>query len=502
MPRGLDTPVRKTRRAIFKEIAAIGFSASDQELIDRIEAIPYTVVQEQPVFRESIYREWAVAGERVRLAMGMALRPENKPVHITAGIEASNIDQKYYEPPMMQVIPSACAACEENRYQVSDLCQRCANHPCQAVCPRGAIRMEKRASVIDQSKCIRCGKCADACAYHAIIHLRRPCESSCGVGAFTHDEQGRAKIDDDRCVQCGMCMVSCPFGAISDKSQIFQLARAMRDGQEVVAELAPAFVGQFGKDVSPQKLKTALLHLGFHEVYEVALGADIAAVMEAKEYAEKVSTGELPFLLTSCCPSWATMARKHFPSIIGSISRELTPMVATARSIKKRHPDCKVVFIGPCVSKKLEASRTDVRSDVDFVLTFEELYGLFDAKGIDPAAEAEETPLADATAAGRGYAVSGGVAGAVEACLKAYYPQVPLHVQRADGLAECKKLLLLARAGKLDGCLLEGMGCPGGCMSGAGTNVDWNTSNAALTKFKSASAAQLPPRSLEDITLD
>lgn len=90
-------------------------------------------------------------------------------------------------------------------------------------------------------------------------------------------------------------------------------------------------------------------------------GADIGAVAEAHHYAEKVVTGELPFLLTSCCPSWSMLAKKYFPDLIESVSQELTPMVATARSIKKEHPDAQVVFIGPCAAKKLEASRTSVR---------------------------------------------------------------------------------------------------------------------------------------------
>src|SRR5699024_6425930 len=120
---------------------------------------------------------------------------------------------------------------------------------------------------------------------------------------------------------------------------------------------------------------------------------------------------------------------------------ELTPMVATARTIKKQYPDAHVVFIGPCASKKLEASRTDVRSDVDFVITFEELACMFEAKGIVPAECEGDASLHNATAAGRGYAVAGGVASAIEACLKEYYPDVPVHIEHAEGLEECRKIL-------------------------------------------------------------
>ncbi len=502
MMRGLDTPLKQIRRKIFSEIARIGFESSDDTLIQDIEAIPYNIVEEKAKYRDSIYRERAVASERVRLAMGMSLRPENRAVHLTNGIEASNIDEKYYEPPLMQVIPSACAACAPNKYEVSNMCRGCVAHPCLLACPKGAISMVDGKSHIDQSKCIKCGRCKSVCPYDAISHKQRPCELACGVKAITSDEQGRAKIIDDKCVSCGMCMVSCPFGAISDKSQIFQLAHALREGTEIIAEVAPAYIGQFGKEVTAGKFHTALRKLGFSDVYEVALGADIGAVTEAHHYASKVSTGELPFLLTSCCPSWSVMAKKFFPDIIDNISRELTPMVATARKVKQDHPSAKVVFIGPCASKKLEASRTSVRSDVDFVITFEELNGLFDAKNIVPADCEDDVSSHLATAAGQGYAVAGGVAGAIEACLKEYYPDVPVHIEHAESLADCKKMLTLAKAGKLNGCMIEGMACPGGCMGGAGTNVAFRDSSKALKKYVSSSEEKIPAKELEDIQLD
>lgn len=500
--RNLDTPVREIRRKIFTEVAKIGFESTDDTLIHDIEAIPYNIVEERAKYRDSIYRERAVASERVRLAMGLSLRPENKAVHLTDGLEASNIDEKYYEPPLMQVIPSACAACAPNKYEVSNMCKGCVAHPCMQACPKGAISMVEGRSHIDQEKCIKCGKCKAACPYDAIAHKERPCERACGVKAITSDSQGRARILDDKCVSCGMCMVSCPFGAISDKSQIFQLAHSLREGNKIIAIVAPAYISQFGEDVSPRKFKAALEVLGFSGVYEVALGADIGAISEAHHYAKEVATGNLPFLLTSCCPSWSMMAKKYFPTMIDNISEELTPMVATARKVKQEHPDAKVVFIGPCASKKLEAMRRTIRSDVDFVVTFEELAAMFDAREIDPAAFEGDSSLHDATAAGRGYAVAGGVAGAIEACLREYYPDVPVHIEHAESLAECKKVLALAKAGKLKGCMIEGMACPGGCMGGAGTNVPFAQSSKALKKFLAASTTQLPPRELEEIELN
>jgi len=489
--RGIDTEVRKVRRRIFKEVANIAYNSTN--LIDDMEALPYKLVNsDESEYWESIYRERAVVRERMRLAMGMSLRPENAPVHVTQGMEESNISEKYYEPPLMQVIPSACNACPENQYLITDKCMGCLAHPCQEVCPRGAISMKNGRSVIDQEKCIKCGKCKNICPYDAISHQVRPCASACGVGAIESGTHGRAQINNEKCVSCGMCMVSCPFGAIADKSQIFQLIRAMQTGNKIIAQVAPAFVGQFGPKVTPNMFKTALKMLGFSEVYETAIGADMGAIAEAKHYAEKVATKEQDFLLTSCCPSWSMLAKKFFPETIGSISNELTPMVATARKIKEEHPEAKVVFIGPCAAKKLEAMRTSVRSDVDFVITFEELAGMFEAKGIDLEKIEAQDVMEDATASGRGYGVAGGVASAIEDCIREYYPDVEVHIEHAESLSECKKILMLAKAGKKNGCLIEGMACPGGCIAGAGTNITIPQAVKEVQAFKEQTVTKIP----------
>ena len=503
MMRGLHTPVRAIRRRVFKEVAQLGFKADADTLLADMEAIPYAIVNEDSEkYRESVYRARAIVRERLRLAMGLSLRPENKPVHLTAGVEASNISEKYYEPPLMQVIPSACESCEENKYEVSNNCKGCLAHPCQEVCPKDAISMVNGRSYIDQEKCIKCGKCKSVCPYDAIAKKERPCQKACGENAIKSDKMGRAYIDNEKCVSCGMCMVSCPFGAISDKSQIFQLARALSEGENVIAEIAPAFVGQFGDNITPRNIKAALRELGFSEVYEVALGADIGAIAEAHHYVDKVVTGELPFLLTSCCPSWSVMAKKFFPDLIDQISQELTPMVATARTIKQKHPEAKVVFIGPCAAKKLEASRRSVRSDVDFVVTFEELQAMFDAKEIDLTEYEAESSFHDATGAGRGYGCAGGVAEAIEKCINEYYPDVQVNIEHAEGLKECKKILTLAKAGKMNGCLIEGMGCPGGCIAGAGTNIPLPKAKKDLAAFVKNSSKSIPPKELEEIELD
>ena len=157
-----------------------------------------------------------------------------------------------------------------------------------------------------------------------------------------------------------------------------------------------------------------------------------------------------------------------------------TPMIYTARLVRHTHPGSRVVFIGPCAAKKLEAMQPELRSDVDFVLTYEELMGIFEAKEIDFPALPESEDLRDGSSFGRGFAAAGGVAAAVEEILRRTKPDAEIEIQRADGLRECRKLLTLAKTGKLDGYLLEGMACPGGCIAGAGMIISADTAKKKL----------------------
>ena len=186
------------------------------------------------------------------------------------------------------------------------------------------------------------------------------------------------------------------------------------------------------------------------------------------------------------------MIEKLYPGEMKKISMTLTPMVFTARLMKKEYPGCKVVFVGPCAAKKLEAIREDIRSDVDFVLTFEELQGMFEAKEINFETIESEDVLNEGTAAGRGFAVSGGVAGAVTNLIKQEHPDMEVKTARAEGLRECRKLMTLAKAGKYKGYLLEGMACPGGCVAGAGTLLPVELAAKVVQKYQSEADAASP----------
>ena len=210
-----------------------------------------------------------------------------------------------------------------------------------------------------------------------------------------------------------------------------------------------------------------------------------------------------PFMATSCCPAWSVMAKKEFPGFAPYISMTMTPMVLTARLQKRKHPDRKIAFIGPCAAKKLEASRRSVRSEVDFVLTFEELRGMFAAKDIDFSQIPDTEAHYKASAPGVGFAASGGVAKAVEKVIQTKNPDREVKTVYAAGLRACRQMLRVARSGKYDGYLLEGMACPGGCIAGAGTVQPPEKSRRMLEQYEARAALDNPLDSeyMEDIEL-
>ena len=478
--RGVETRIQELRHRVFREVARMAYH-TEWPVDKRIEELPYKIIPgEVGNFRNDVFLERAIIGERLRLAMGLPYRSAADPAPVSDNIEAADRAETYYTPPLINIIKFACNGCHEKRVFVTDGCQGCLAHPCVEVCPKDAVTLDRYngRSVIDQEKCIKCGRCAEVCGYNAIIVQERPCAAACGMDAIHTDKNGKADIDYEKCVSCGMCLVNCPFGA-------FQVIRAIQSGERVYAAVAPAFVGQFGPKVTPGKLRAAMKQLGFADVFEVAVGADLCAVQEAEDFVKEVPE-EIPFMGTSCCPAWSSMAKKLFPEHANCISMALTPMTLTARLIKHQHEHGKVVFIGPCAAKKLEAMRKDVRSEVDFVLTFEEMAGIFDAKHVDlETIEEDPDGVNDASTDGRNFAVSGGVAKAVVNVIKERYPDREVKVANAEGLRECRKMMTMAKAGKYNGYLLEGMACPGGCVAGAGTMQAIRKSQTAVNLYAS-----------------
>ena len=499
--RNYQCDITTMRQRVFAEVARMAYEGGDYT--QRMEKLPYEIVPgEVGKQRDSIFLERAIVGERIRLAMGLPLRNVEEHTMISDGVQESAIAEKYYEPPLINVIKFACNACPPTHLEVTNACQGCLAHHCATVCPKQAVYFEHGKAHIDQSKCIKCGKCKQSCSYQAIIRFERPCAEACGMDAIGSDEYGRAEINHDKCVSCGMCLVNCPFGAIVDKSQLFQLIHSIKRGDKIIAIIAPAFWGQFGDKATPGKILTAMKILGFQGLEEVAVGADLCSVEEAEEFVRDVPEKQ-PFMATSCCPAWSVMAKKEFPGMAPYISMTMTPMVLTARLQKRRHPDCKIAFIGPCAAKKLEASRRTIRSDVDFVLTFEELRGMLRAKGINWEEVPDNGAEYEASAPGVGFAASGGVANAVAEVIHRNHPDMEVKTVHADGLKECRQMLRIARTGKYDGYLLEGMACPGGCVAGAGTVQPPERSRMKLEPYKAMAPLTNPLDTayLEDISI-
>ena len=435
-----DNDAKQLKYEVLTKVAQYAYEGTLEENLDKI---PYEIIPGPlPTFRCCIYREREIIRERLISARGRNL----------PGQEDGDI---------VAVLPAACEGCPINRFNVTDNCQHCLAKKCQAACPFGAISITPKGAYIDPAKCKECGRCAAACPYNAISDTMRPCIRACPVKAITKDEYQRAAIDYSRCINCGACTKNCPFGAVTDRSSIVSVIEDIKSGKPVYAVFAPAIEGHFGS-ANVGMLKLAIKKLGFTDVLEVSLGADATTCHEAQELKEALENKRK--MTTSCCPAFVEMIEKHFPKLVPLISHTASPMVLTARYIKAQHPDSKVVFIGPCVAKKIEIQK--VQDTADYVMTFEELQALFNARKINVLEAAENEQ--DGSRAGKGFAQSGGVSGAVVQALEEENFDLPFTCVKCNGAAECKKTLMILNAGRLEEDFVEGMACEGGCVAGPG----------------------------------
>ena len=194
--RGVHSAVDDIRRSVFTEVARLAYESDDYKQVDMI---PYKIVPgEVAHHRHDVFLERAIVSARLKLALGMDLDPNGPSAPISANIQDAATDQKYFNEPLVNIIPYACNACPPKQIRITDSCQGCISHPCMAVCPKNAIYLdENKHCHIDQSKCIKCGKCFNQCPYRAISKIERPCAAACGMDAIESDELGRAKINYD-----------------------------------------------------------------------------------------------------------------------------------------------------------------------------------------------------------------------------------------------------------------------------------------------------------------
>ncbi|MBQ1270564.1 MAG: 4Fe-4S dicluster domain-containing protein [Clostridia bacterium] len=455
-----DTKVQYLRYRVLREVARHAF---DDTLLQSFSSILRLIAPgPKPTMRCCVYKERAILAERIQIAID--------------GIKDD-------ESSVIKVIDIACDECPVGGYEVSVDCRGCIAHRCEEACPRGAIYFDDNQKAhIDKSKCIECGKCASVCPYQAITNRKRPCIRSCKVNAISMNEDMVAVIDDSKCIECGSCVYQCPFGAISDKTYIIAVVEALKkalqdpENNKVYAIVAPAIASQF-RDVKLGQVAAGLLKLGFDDVLEVALGADMVAWEEAKELVEK------GFLTSSCCPAFVKYIEKHQKDMLEHKSHNMSPMAYLGMKIKEREPNAKVVFIGPCVAKKSEILRPEVRPYVDYVLTFEELQALYGSRDII-LSELEEVEFGGASGFGRVFARSGGLTEAVRRALdEQEVVGFDLKPVMCDGIEECRAALLKARHGSLGGNFIEGMACVGGCINGAGCITHSPRSRGEVDKY-------------------
>jgi iron only hydrogenase large subunit-like protein len=316
--------------------------------------------------------------------------------------------------------------------------------------------------------------------YHDECSCTETCESK---AISKSDEKGKPVLDINKCLSCGLCIIACPEGAITDKAEIAQTINLIKKHKRVYAILAPAFSGQFGPQVSEEQIKSALLMLGFYDVMEVALGADMITVKEADEFLKRMKRGDKFMITSCCCPPFVRMAKGFRPKIAGMVSDSVSPMIAVARFIKAEDENAKVVFIGPCIAKKTEAKLPELKDAVDCVLTFEELAAIFEAYKLEPGDIEVKMPMTDASHDGRIYAHTGGVSSAIAASIKSLNPNIDVKIRRGNGIKECKQILDAIEQGKLDANFVEGMACIGGCVGGPGKLADPDVGAEAVDAF-------------------
>ena len=455
--RKFDTKVQYLKYKVLREVAR---SAWNDTLLQDALDIPRVIVPgKTSTMRCCVYKERAILGERVKMAMGG--NPNN--------------------PNVIEVIDIACDECPAAGYEVTDSCRGCLAHRCEDVCKRGAIVFDhNHVAHIDKSKCVECGQCAKVCPFAAITNRKRPCQNACKVKAISINDENAAAIDNGKCIECGACVYQCPFGAITDKSYILDVIEIIKNSRKnknykVYAIVAPSISSQFTYAKLGQVI-TGLKELGFYTVIEAALGADMVALAEAKELTEK------GFLTSSCCPAFVKYIESAFPDLVQNISHNLSPMGALAKYLKDHEENAKVVFIGPCTAKKAEALKEDVKPYVDSVLTFEELQALFDSKDID-IMTLEEGVLDNASYFGRIFARTGGLSDAVVQSLKEQNLEFDLKAVSCDGIEACKTALLKKSKNVLDANFIEGMACVGGCIGGAGCLTHGEKNKAQVDEY-------------------
>ena len=285
---------------------------------------------------------------------------------------------------------------------------------------------------LKKSNCKSCFRCVRKCPIKAI--------------RFSGNQ---AHIIANECILCGNCVVQCPQNAKQIVDETEKVKVLLQSGDPVVVSLAPSFVANYG-GAGIGAMRDALMKLGFHSVEETAVGATIVK----NEYERMIREDERDIIITSCCHSINLLIQKQYPVALEFLADVMSPMQAHCADIKKRIPNAKTVFIGPCVAKKDEAEHYS--GIVDAVLTFEELDEWLKAEDI----KIDSTPDSDPESRARFFPTTGGV-------LKTMTERHPEYTYIAlDGVENCMAALRDIESGKIHKCFIEMSACIGSCIGG------------------------------------
>ncbi len=438
----------------------------DDTLVKDADRLPIDIIPKNRIpNRCCIYKERALVRYRIMALAGVNVETDDDEYRSLSSYIEDVLKEDKPPLPILTTIENGCSGCPKSVYRISDGCRGCFARPCTSNCPKDAIVFLNGRAHIQEERCIKCGKCMEVCPFHAVVHIPVPCEEACPVDAIKKNENGVAEIDHSKCIGCGKCVRSCPFGAIVERSGLFPVAKMLKNGEKVIAMIAPAIEGQFPGTLG--QIKAALKKAGFFDVIEVAEGAAITAEKEAEELTEKLESGA-GFMTTSCCPAWMELVDNHITAMKSRYSSTWSPMGYTAQLCKEKYPDAKAVFIGPCLAKRVEAAKR-YRDTIDGVITFSELASIFIAKDID-VKEMVSDDMGDVKdfADCREFAVTSGVAACVMHRFKEKNKNV--RVMSINGIDKKTVRLMKTwdkRAPEAD--LIEVMCCEGGCIAGPGT---------------------------------
>ena len=285
---------------------------------------------------------------------------------------------------------------------------------------------------LKKSNCKNCYKCIRHCPVKAI--------------RFSGNQ---AHIIGNECILCGQCFVVCPQNAKEIVDETEKVKVLLQSGDPVFVSLAPSFIANY-EGVGINSMRRALRKLGFFDVEETALGATVVKT----EYERMLKEDDRDVIITSCCHSINLLIQKHYPQALGYLADVVSPMQAHCKDIKKRFPNAKTVFIGPCVAKKDEAEHYE--GIVDAVLTFEELTEWFKSEKIELEKELDN----DICSRARFFPTTGGI-------LKTMAMDMPGYTYLAlDGVENCIAALKDIIDGKIHKCFIEMSACVGSCVGG------------------------------------